>query len=164
MLRLLFFVHNNFAERKAEARRQGRLRSFLGVYTEYAMDEIRDATVATDFGDLRQRMRDDENYTPYFTYDSNTGITLQDISKEYSFLEGDLMAAVVRYLTAENYLNLLCMEIRTDYVRGARGFASERKLAFLDELEKTFGDVEKCLAALSNILSLERNTHDAKHQ
>ena len=58
------------------------------------------------------------------------------------------MGKVVECITAENYLFAFYKELRTEYVRG---FSSERKIKFLEQLKK----------ALDNAVDLSKATHEA---
>ncbi len=79
-----------------------------------------------------------DDYTPYILFDPVVGFSLQDIRQEYGFLDNDVMRQVVRYLTAENYIQSICNESKSEYVRG---FPKERKVKFLEAYDDALHDV-----------------------
>jgi len=88
---------------------------------------------------LEEKVEDGlEGYTPYIFYDTTVGFSLQDIRREYGFLMGEDMRKIVRYITAENYVNSILDGLRTEYIRG---FSRERKVLVLRELRAAMNDM-----------------------
>lgn len=123
-------------------RRRKHLISALRAYLVHVRDEQRhwnNREARFDFEAAANKVEDGEDgYTPYILYDPTVGFSLQDIRREYGFLMADDMQKIVRYITAENYVNSILDGLRTEYIRG---FSRERKLLVWDELEKATKDM-----------------------
>lgn len=123
-------------------RRRKHLISALRAYLLHVLEEQRhwnNREARFDFKAAADKIGDgDEGHTPFILYDPTVGFSLQDIRREYGFLMADDMRKIVRYITAENYVNSILECLRTPYVRG---FSRERKLLVYGELEKATEDM-----------------------
>lgn len=123
-------------------RRRKHLISALRAYLVHVLEEQlhwESKGEGFDLSVLEERVEDGgEGYTPYILYDSTVGFSLQDIRHEYGFLRGDDMRKIVRYITAENYVNSIFEGLRTEYVRG---FSRARKILVLRELRAAMDDM-----------------------
>jgi len=123
-------------------RRRKHLISALRAYLLHARDEQQhwnNREARFDFDAAANNIEGGaEGYTPYILYDPTVGFSLQDIRREYGFLMAEDMRKIVRYITAENYVNSILESLRTEYVRG---FSRERKLLVYGELKKATQDM-----------------------
>ncbi len=144
----IIFVLKILTDMWLELQRKKHLCSALSVYIERMNKYLCKAQETFNFDDLKQKIENDERFTPYAVYDSTEGLSLRDILVDYGFLDSKTMGKVVECITAENYLFAFYKELRTEYVRG---FSSERKIKFLEQLKK----------ALDNAVDLSKATHEA---
>ncbi len=78
-----------------------------------------------------------DGYTPYIPFDPRGGFSIQDVRQEYGFLDSDAMDAIVTYLNAESYIQSMCEELKSEYIRS---FPQERKHGFMDEYESALNE------------------------
>jgi len=127
-------------------RRRKHLISALRAYLVHVREEQRhwdNREEGFDFKALEKQVGDgSEGYTPYIFYDSTVGFSLQDIRREYGFLMTDDMRKIVRYISAENYVNSILDSMRTEYIRG---FSRDRKIIVLRILESAMSDMADSL-------------------
>lgn len=123
-------------------RRRKHLISALRAYLLHVLEEQLQWETKGEGFDLKaleERVENGEDgYTPFILYDSTVGFSLQDVRREYGFLMADDMRKIVRYITAENYVNSIFDGLRTEYVRG---FPRERKILVLRELRAAMDDL-----------------------
>ena len=136
------FIAKNAIDVWLALRRRKHLVSALRAYLVHVQDEQRhwnNREARFDFETIANKIGGgEEGHTPYILYDPTVGFSLQDIRREYGFLRNDDMRKIVRYITAENYVNSILDGLRTEYVRG---FSRERKLLVWGELEKATKDM-----------------------
>jgi len=127
-------------------RRRKHLISALRAYLVHVRDEQRhwdNREARFDFEAAASKVEGGKDgYTPYILYDPTVGFSLQDVRREYGFLMAEDMQKIVRYITAENYVNSILESLRSEYVRS---FSRERKLLVYSELEKATNDMTRRL-------------------
>ena len=121
-----------------ELGRRMHLCNALYAYVSNASERYETVVGAFNFDAVKQMIEERDDYTPYILFDPVVGFSLQDIRQEYGFLDNDVMRQVVRYLTAENYIQSICNESKSEYVRG---FPKERKVKFLEVYDDALHDV-----------------------
>lgn len=140
------FIAKNAIDVWLALRRRKHLVSALRAYLAHVLEEQKywnNEEARFDFNAAAKQVESgEEGYTPYILYDPTVGFSLQDIRREYGFLRNDDMRKIVRYITAENYVNSILDGLRTEYVRG---FSRDRKLLVWDELEKATKDMTRRL-------------------
>ncbi|MDD9821686.1 MAG: hypothetical protein OXU98_02215 [Gammaproteobacteria bacterium] len=136
------FIAKNAIDVWLALRRRKHLVSALRAYLVHVQDEQRhwdSKEEGFDLEMLEEQVEDgDDGYTPYIFYDPTVGFSLQDIRREYGFFRNDDMRKIVRYITAENYVNSIFDGLRTEYIRG---FSRERKVLVLRELRAAMEDM-----------------------
>lgn len=130
---LFSFIAKQFIEAWASMVRRAHLLSALGAYVSNASERYITAENEFNFEALKIKLHDDVNFTPFILYDPTPGFTIDVIRQDYGFLDSDVMDSVVSYIYAESYLQILCREFRSEYVRG---FSQERKLGILIEYKR----------------------------
>ena len=140
-----------------ELQRRKHLRKALKSFVDQASDKYNAAVENLDEDkkdEVEQKITDtaggEEGYTPYILYDSLVGFSVNDIRRDYGFLEGDLMDATIRYITAENYLHSICAELRTEYVRK---FSQDRKIGIFHQYITALENARKASNSLKEKLN-----------